>query len=327
MNSILLQKELDKFKQKWCNRWMAAWKIQRRWRKYFSLPVIAKEKKDYISQVRTNYCHQLELLFYAINEWEMKGLEHVQIPICLFEIDKMRELILAISAHMETTFEIIRGDYSIYREKFINHYVATHRLTHIGCFRHIGASGPHTPKIVFISRPFSQRRRISNEQRLIEFLRPRIPNMEVYTFDDKSSAIDQAKLFSQCNMIIGLHGAGLANLLWMVGGHCGDGHIYEITPKGHYYHDYQAKAHFRGFTHRYIEIEKYERSEECLVYPRDSILHMSQDEMEKMAELMEIDGKAQKAPQIRKKLAKINFTKEIDQDEMEKMLNVSFKEL
>ena len=294
----LLASELKKFKQEWCNRWMAAWRIQRKWRKHISS--LDEEKEDYIRQVERNYCHQLELLFFCMNCWEMRGQERAYIPKYLFMIPKMRELILEISVkEHEVEFSITSGSDSIYWEKYINHYVATRRLINISCFRDIGASGPYSPKIIFISRPSSSKRRIENEQRLIEFLRPHIPQMEVYTFDDESSAVDQAKLFSQCRVLIGLHGAGLANLLWMVGGLCGNGHIYEITPKGHYYHNYREKAQFRGLAHRYIEIEKFEKSEDSVVYPRDSILHISGEEMNSMLDAMIRDKVANKIEDVR----------------------------
>lgn len=321
-SNLILCSELEQFKQRWCNRWMAAYRIQRWWKKVFNHDQIKQEKEDYIRQVKGNYCHQLELLFFSVDNWEMRDYDYIQVPIYLFEIPKMRELILAISAKEGWEFEIISGEESIYRENFINHYVATHRLINIHCFKKWGPDGPYCPKIVFISRATSQRRRISNEQRLIEFLRKRIPEMEVYTFDDESSATEQAKLFGQCKVLIGLHGAGLANLLWMIGGR-----IYEITPKGHFYHNYREKAYFRGLTHRYIEVEKYDKSERCELYPRDSILHMSQEEMDKMGELMEIDGIAQKERMdfdIKIVSNNIRITDEIDGATRRKMVQIPF---
>lgn len=291
MNPILYS-VLEQHKQQWCNRWMAAYRLQKWWKKWFYSDELRKEKEDYIRQVQRNYCHQLELLFYAVNEWKMTDYRYpqkgyVKIPIYLFEIAKIRDLILAISAKQGWEFEITPGSWNIYREKFINHYVATHELPYINCFvnREI-----YTHKVIFISRVGSQKRRISNEQKLIDFLCFRIPELEVCTFDDESSAISQAELFSQCRVMIGLHGAGLANLLWMNGRHHGVNYIYEITPRGYVFHDYQEKARLRGLTHRYIEVEKYQKSENCELFPRDSIFHMSDDEMTKMAEMMRTDG-------------------------------------
>ncbi len=322
--------DLEKFKQEWCNRWMASYRIQKWWRKLFDHDKIKEEKEDYVRQVQSNYCHQLELLFYAVDKWgrnyrsssesDVKDC-HILIPIYLFEIPKMRELILAISAQNGWNFEVIPGTGSIYREKIINHYVATHKLLQINCFNSYG-----NRKVVFISRAASKKRRISNEQRLIDFLRPRIPKMEVYCFDDESSAIEQARLFRRCEVLIGLHGAGLANLLWMHS----DAYVYEFTPNGYVFHNYHAKAHFRGFTHRYIHVEKYEKSEKSLVYPRDSILHISQDEMKRMAELMEIDGIAQKVeeqvfnPRILSNNIKISD--KIDEATRRKLVEIPFPE-
>ena len=142
-------------------------------------------------------------------------------------------------------------------------------------------------KIIFIARGKSKRRQISNEREVIDFIRSRISNMEVHMFDDDSSALDQAILFSRCKVIIGLHGAGLANLLWMFRS---DGYVYEITPRGGHYHDYKMKAENRGMKHRYIEIEKHKKSEKVLLYPRDSILTMSCEEMDHMEDIMIEDG-------------------------------------
>ena len=65
---------------------------------------------------------------------------------------------------------------------------------------------------VFVSRNLSSRRKILNEKKVFKILKK-------YNFKivhcEKLSFLSQIKLFSSANFVIGLHGAGLTNILWM----------------------------------------------------------------------------------------------------------------
>jgi len=251
--------------------------IQRWWKRTpkFVEPLI----QNYIHQIQTNYCHRLELFLYAI---KTKKNGYVEIPEYLYSNLKFKELIDLIF----TNIKIIPGlDYQ-YHEKYINNYIANVKLDGTLIFR----SSKNLNRIIFIARKDSQKRRISNEQQVIDFLMDRIPTLEVVYFDGESSAIEQAVMFSDCRCLIGLHGAGLANLFWMIYPQLIKSYVYEITPKDHYFHDFKKKAENHDLNHRYIEVENYEKSEECSVYPRDCILTMSLEEMKKMEDTLIEDG-------------------------------------
>ena len=77
---------------------------------------------------------------------------------------------------------------------------------------------------IFISRNLSSRRKIVNEKKVFKILKK-------YNFKivhcEKLSFLNQIKLFSSANFVIGLHGAGLANILWMKK----NSHILELRPE------------------------------------------------------------------------------------------------
>jgi hypothetical protein len=274
MNSQLV----EHYKINWCQNWMSAWKIQRWWRRNKLL--IQDYVQDYIRQVQTNYCHRLELLFYAIHNRDLKNF--IEIPEYLYANVKFKELIDRLSSE-SYIFNIIPGLNYRYNEKYINYFAARYFYFSVEKFLTKKDGMIVTDRIIFISRKDSKKRRIHNEQQVIDFLKTRIPKLEVVSFNNESSAIEQAEMFSRCLCLIGLHGAGLANLFWMIRNHLDvSPMVYEITPKGYFYHDFKKKAENRDLKHRYIEIQDYIKSEESLVYPRDSILTISSKELEKM---------------------------------------------
>ncbi len=67
-------------------------------------------------------------------------------------------------------------------------------------------------KRIYISRNKSGRRRIINEQNLIDLLKNY--NFKIL-YSEKISFNKQLEIFSSAKFIIGLHGAGLTNLIWM----------------------------------------------------------------------------------------------------------------
>ena len=71
--------------------------------------------------------------------------------------------------------------------------------------------GPHDKRI-YISRKYAKRRRVVNEDELINVLRD-FAFETVYA--EELSFRDQIRLFSSCHSLISAHGAGLANMLFM----------------------------------------------------------------------------------------------------------------
>jgi capsular polysaccharide biosynthesis protein len=71
-------------------------------------------------------------------------------------------------------------------------------------------NNPPEPVILYISR--KGKRVLENEKQLISALQQLVP-MEVICLEDLSVA-EQARLFGQARLVIGMHGAGLANLVY-----------------------------------------------------------------------------------------------------------------
>ena len=75
----------------------------------------------------------------------------------------------------------------------------------------IGDAGGRGRK-VYVSRENAERRKILNETELVPVLRRR--GFEIFTAEG-STLKDQVELFSSCGTLLGIHGAGLANCLFM----------------------------------------------------------------------------------------------------------------
>jgi capsular polysaccharide biosynthesis protein len=83
-----------------------------------------------------------------------------------------------------------------------------------------GSARNKDPNVVIISRADARTRRIVNRQSLVDALQPYQP--EVVTMSDWEFA-DQVSMVHAADVIIGAHGAGLTNCLWL-----DDGHVIEI---------------------------------------------------------------------------------------------------
>jgi hypothetical protein len=68
---------------------------------------------------------------------------------------------------------------------------------------------------IFISRKYANKRKIINENHIIEFMKSR--GFKII-YAEKLSFFEQVLLFSDAEIIVGLHGAGLVNMLFMAKG-------------------------------------------------------------------------------------------------------------
>lgn len=215
----------------------------------------------YVSLVKENYCHALELLLFCLNCDR-------PIPVYLYEISKFQELIKFMI--QEKKYDLKIGT-DIFHQDWIDYFMAN-RYDPVNDIKYFRTSKPS--KIVFIQRGKNQKRRLEEEDTVCQYLTDKFPAIHTVCLD-QYSVIDQAKLFGDTKILIGVHGAGIANLYWMNKGTC----LIEITPKSYFYHDYNKKCQQRDIDHYYVEIEKYEKSEKSEVYPRDCIMSISKTEL------------------------------------------------
>jgi len=99
-------------------------------------------------------------------------------------------------------------------------------------------------RIVWLSRGTNQRRAISNEKFVYNALKSAIPNMEYLIINSsilkKNPMVKQAEMFTDVDVLVSLHGAGLTNMLYMPE----DSLVVEIMPKGY------AKDTYMNFAKR-----------------------------------------------------------------------------
>lgn len=79
-------------------------------------------------------------------------------------------------------------------------------------------------KNIYISRNLGKRRYVSNEKELIKYLKKK--KFEIFYFE-KLSLQDQINLISKCKTVLSMHGAALANIIWMKK----NSNIIEFKPK------------------------------------------------------------------------------------------------
>jgi len=105
-------------------------------------------------------------------------------------------------------------------------------------------------KNIFVSRANSSRRRVVNENGLTELLQ----KYDYIIVDlDKISVAEQIEVFGQAKKIIGVHGAGLANILFAPT----DSDLLEIYPYGYYDSSYRVMAVTLGINYNYIIGEEF----------------------------------------------------------------------
>jgi capsular polysaccharide biosynthesis protein len=67
-------------------------------------------------------------------------------------------------------------------------------------------------QMVYLSRKFTTRRFIVNENKIIEFFKKN--NFKII-YPEKVSYQKQIKIFQNCNFLVSAHGGGLSNMIWM----------------------------------------------------------------------------------------------------------------
>lgn len=83
-------------------------------------------------------------------------------------------------------------------------------------------------KRLYISRAKSKRRRLSNESEVIKVLKKYNFNV---LYSEKLNFKDQIKIFSSAKFVVGLHGAGLSNIVWMKK----NSFLFELKPENEKY--------------------------------------------------------------------------------------------
>ncbi len=111
------------------------------------------------------------------------------------------------------------------------------------------ADGSDSPHKIYISRRDSQRRCLRNEAELEAVLEEH--RVKPVLLEGRPLA-NQINMFSQCGLLVGLHGAGLTNMLWMPAG----GEVIEIRRRGDAHNNcYYAMADALGHRYSYILAE------------------------------------------------------------------------
>ena len=122
-------------------------------------------------------------------------------------------------------------------------------------------------RLIYVSRGNSKRRKIINEDYLIDKLKQKIKNIEILRLD-KYTLVQQGKLFSNCKLFISLHGASISNYHFMPK----KSNIIELIPGNQSYHSFDIKIKNMGIDYHPLYLENYVKSEECYNLPRDSFV-------------------------------------------------------
>jgi capsular polysaccharide biosynthesis protein len=102
---------------------------------------------------------------------------------------------------------------------------------------------------VYISRGDAQRRSLVNETEIVAVLKGY--GVEVVQLEGRSLK-EQIELFRRCDLLVGLHGAGLTNMLWMPPG----SRVLEIRQRGDNHNNcYYAMASALGHSYNYLQAD------------------------------------------------------------------------
>lgn len=215
-----------------------------------------------------NYCHHLEYIVYAFSKIKDNT---IRFPFYLY--NKKNKSLLE---YYEKKHNIkVKKEYWI-----LNDYYRNNDFSEPVSFNNFFNKGRE--RFIYVSRGNSKRRKIINEDYLISFLTKKIKNIEIVSFNEDTTFLEQAELFSNCKLFITLHGAALANLFYM----SENSNIIELTAKDVYSHKFNEKAEKLKINHYYVDIENYEKSLEIYSYPRDSFLTIKKKEINLLEDLI-----------------------------------------
>lgn len=122
----------------------------------------------------------------------------------------------------------------------------------------VGPAPAGLPRRIYISRAGTQRRRIVNEPELLQQLEPL--GFQSFALENLSVA-EQVALFSQAQIIVGPHGAGLANMIFAP-----QAIVVEFMEPGYQNFCYYHVATGLGFTYKLLMGES--RGEDILIDPQ-----------------------------------------------------------
>ena len=215
----------------------------------------------------SNYCHHLEYISYAFTNINNNTVRY---PYYLYN-KKNKSLIEYYKKHHNIKFT---KEFWIFNKYYVNN-----NIKNPISFRNYFKQTENRNRIIYVSRGNSKRRKIINEDYLIEFLKLKIPEIEILSFNKDTTFLEQATIFSNCKLFISLHGAAIYNLVYMPE----NSTIIEIIPnislsKEHFNH-FGLKAKKLNINHRYLRIDNYKKSIESYAFPRDSFIELEKKDL------------------------------------------------
>lgn len=127
---------------------------------------------------------------------------------------------------------------------------------------------------LYITRRNSRGRKIQNDVEVSDFL----GSVGFQTVDlDKMGFAEQVRIFSNCELLVSIHGAGLTNLIFMRE----NSQVVEIYPKGFSLKDYFNACYYRlcsvlGVHHRYFFAERVNPSSKFDLHNDDVVVDIEQ---------------------------------------------------
>lgn len=117
-------------------------------------------------------------------------------------------------------------------------------------FHDNATSAQQQQRVIYLSRRNSARRRFTpdTEKLLLSTLTQHVPELEDVLITSHWSMLDQAKLFTEARVFVTLHGAGLANILYMPPG----SHVIEIMPRNYTKPTFTNLAKLSGVRHTMV---------------------------------------------------------------------------
>lgn len=226
---------------------------------------------NYHINVNNNYCHKLEALIAAINNEK----KEIRLPRHMIDKD-IEEFAKYIS------YKLVKeiGFDKKYNERKIQKFLCNNSIIDFSKF--FNDLNIKT-KVIYVTRKNSLRRKIVNEEILIEFLKNKYKEqLKIIDLNSKYSIIDQAKIFNNCEIFITVHGAAVANLFFMKPNTT----IIEILADGCRPHYFNLKAKKRNIKHYYLDLKDFNKSEDVYNYPRDSYMKIHSNDLNYLNQLL-----------------------------------------